>query len=511
MSELDTNIDNWSTDDLQELLGLTEETLTPSKIEEESEQLIESSYDAGKYTIAEFIKEARDKLLDSLSTNTEDPSFAEQASQQLLEWRENQYLPQSDLLQSSKTTSRYNKVQTFDDDTHFQMKQEQLGVNQSYNVPIMQGTINPNMKNIVERTVLIDSQYRPAILPYSGCDVNSPSYNTNFSVDLSDPLQNVISMELYSIQIPQSWSNISSALGNNMLQLQTPVDVGPTGDTGPFFIPDGFYTIDTFFSSVPDETYPYPYRTIGGVILMYNTDINRAVVFSEQNVLWYSDNTVDSAINSCYCINTHFINNNLGWLLGFRNTDDIGNLVSNTSANFEDGVTAQAAPNFNGPQYFLLSVDDYQQNRLNKSIISTIDRTVKLDMPDYTSSNSFTPDSNGNCIASLTAPRQLTQAQLYTINTIYSNRKQNKTRQAAPTTNNVLSVIPLPARSTATTTLNSPLVIFGVNLLINRREYFGPVTIERLGIKLVDDKGNLVELNGLDWSFVFKVKQVYQY
>lgn len=498
MSELDTNIDNWSMDDLQELLGLTEETLTPSKIEEVSEQLIESSYDAGNNTIAEFITQARDKLLDSLSANTVDPSFAEQASQQLLEWRKNQYLPQSDDIQSSKTTSRYNKVQTFDDGTHFQMKQEQLGVNQTYNVPVLQGTINPNLKNIVERTVLIDSQYRPTILPYSGCDVNSPSYNTNFSVDLSDPLQNVISMELYSIQIPQSWSNISSALGNNMLQIQAEPTVSLT-------IPDGFYTIDTFFSSVPDGTFPYPYRTIGEVTLMYNTDINRVVVVSEQNVSWYSNNTAVSSANSCYCIHTHFINNNLGWLLGFRETDDEGNLVSLASAM---GITADAAPNFNGPHYILLSVDDYQHNRLNKSIISTVDRTVKLDMPDYTSANSFTPDANGNCVASVTAPRQLTQAQIYTINTIYSNRKQNKTRHAAPTTNNVLSVIPLPAR---TTTLNSPLVIFGVNLLINRREYFGPVTIERLGVKLVDDKGNLVDLNGLDWSFVFKVKQVYQY
>jgi len=73
-----------------------------------------------------------------------------------------------------------------------------------------------------------------------------------------------------------------------------------------------------------------------------------------------------------------------------------------------------------------------------------------------------------------------------------------------------LSVIPLPAR-TAITSVNTPLVLFGVNFLINAREYFGPVTIERLGIKLVDDKGNLVDLNGLDWSFVFRVKQLYQY
>jgi hypothetical protein len=43
------------------------------------------------------------------------------------------------------------------------------------------------------------------------------------------------------------------------------------------------------------------------------------------------------------------------------------------------------------------------------------------------------------------------------------------------------------------------------------RDYFGPVTIERVGVELQDDKGNLLDLNGVDWSFTFKVKQLYQY
>lgn len=496
MSELDTNIDNWSIDDLLELLGLDKKELTTQILQNTADPLIESSYEAGNDSIAEFIKQSRDKLMDNLTST--DPSFAEQATQQLLEWRKNQYISQNDPIQNSKTTSRDNKVQTFEDGTHFTMKQEQLGVNQSYNVPVMQGTINPNLKNVVERTVIIDSQYRPSILPYSGCDVNSPSFNTNFSVNLSDPLQNVISMELYSIHIPQSWSNISTALGNNMVKIQEVT----------FTIPDGFYNIDTFFSSLPDETYSYPYRTLtsGSVTmtLMYNTDRNRVVVVSDDNVIWYS-NTLNHSANSCYCVNTNFINNNLGWLLGFRNTDDDGNLVSLSGTS-----TASAAPNFNGPQYFLLSIDDYQHNRLNKGIISTTDRTVKLDMPEYTSANTFTPDANGTCTAALTAPRQLTQAQLYTINTIYRNRKQSKTRPVAPTTNNVLAVIPLSSRSPILS-INTPLIVFGINLIIHSREYFGPVTIEKLGIKLVDDKGNLVDLNGLDWSFVFRVKQMYQY
>ena len=43
------------------------------------------------------------------------------------------------------------------------------------------------------------------------------------------------------------------------------------------------------------------------------------------------------------------------------------------------------------------------------------------------------------------------------------------------------------------------------------RNYFGPVTLDRLGIKLLDDKGNLVNLHGRSWSFTLAVKQLYQY
>jgi hypothetical protein len=465
--------------------------------------LIESAYESGNDAIAEFIKQVRDKLTDTITDrSSQESSFAEQATQQLLEWRNQQYIQPSDPIQASKITSRDNKVQTFEEGSHFQMKQEQLGINQSFNVPVMQGTINPNLKNVVERTVIIDSQYRPNVLPYSGCEINSPSFNTQFSVDLSVPLQNVLSMELYSIHIPQSWSNISSALGNNILYTKD-----TTAHVKAITVPDGFYTLNSFFSSPPNETYPYAYRTLGSstekITLMYHVELNRVVLFSDKEVIWYS-NTVNNSAENCSCVNTNFINNNLGWLLGFRETDTEDNLVSSVATS----VTASAAPNFNGPQYFLLSIDDYQQNRLNKGIISTIDKTVKLDMPTYTSVDNFTPDINGECVAVPTAPRQLTQAQLYTINTIYRNRKKSKTRPAAATTNNVLAVIPLPSR---TTTPNAPLVLTGITLSVHAREYFGPVTIEKIGVKLVDDKGHLVDLNGLDWSFVFRVKQLYQY
>lgn len=193
--------------------------------------------------------------------------------------------------------------------------------------------------------------------------------------------------------------------------------------------------------------------------------------------------------------------------MGFRNDyeSSTGSLTTSNST-WDDYVWADASPSLNGPQYLLLSLDDYNHNRLNKGIIGTNITSNKLDMPSYTSCNNLTVDSSGNRIAVKSAPRQLTQAQLFTINKIYQARQERKTRNVAPTTNNILGVIPVgndPHGSTIT--------LLGSSMASNNREYFGPVTIERVGVELQDDKGNLLDLNGVDWSFTFKVKQLYQY
>jgi hypothetical protein len=43
------------------------------------------------------------------------------------------------------------------------------------------------------------------------------------------------------------------------------------------------------------------------------------------------------------------------------------------------------------------------------------------------------------------------------------------------------------------------------------REYFGPVDLANLFVALYDDKGNILDLIGMDWSFSLMVKCIYQY
>jgi hypothetical protein len=204
------------------------------------------------------------------------------------------------------------------------------------------------------------------------------------------------------------------------------------------------------------------------------------------------------------------INQNLGWNLGFRIEPDIlGSIFITIPSGGK--VTANVPPDVYGPKYFMLIVDDYNHNHLNNGLVNINDTVSKLSVPTY-----YNPDTNLNNVVcsggipfvTATSPRTLTQAQIYSANEIIANRKKNSNRTTGPTNSDVMALIPLRG---ITSLRPEPYVEFGVNLQSNERTYFGPVDIDRLRIKLVDDKGNLVNLHDQDWSFTLTIEQLYQY
>jgi hypothetical protein len=71
--------------------------------------------------------------------------------------------------------------------------------------------INPLIKQTITRVISIDSQYR---------DVTTSPYTTNFTFDLSEPLRDVVSLKLYSVQIPYTWYTIAKSYGSNFFYLK---------------------------------------------------------------------------------------------------------------------------------------------------------------------------------------------------------------------------------------------------------------------------------------------------
>jgi hypothetical protein len=59
------------------------------------------------------------------------------------------------------------------------------------------------------------------------------------------------------------------------------------------------------------------------------------------------------------------------------------------------------------------------------------------------------------------------------------------------------------------TSLYSLLLQNNLNVVVLKREYFGPVTIQKLTIQLLDEFGRIVDLNYMDFSFSMLITIAY--
>jgi hypothetical protein len=83
--------------------------------------------------------------------------------------------------------------------------------NKVFETSIKKGNINPDLKNTISRMINIDSSYR---------DYTDGEYDSdNYVFTLNEPITNVISLMLYSIEIPQSWYTFLDLKGNTKFKI----------------------------------------------------------------------------------------------------------------------------------------------------------------------------------------------------------------------------------------------------------------------------------------------------
>lgn len=499
---MDTNINNYSTDDLLEILDLDDEP-TEQDILRTSNHFIDKFTDESNDDLANFFIDAQNKLLDHYFPDSIPPPNEENPPTQQV-WYNNEQVPQPNAQQASKITDRHQQVGFFNTPNSSVMNRQQLGVNNDYQVPVAQGTINPNLKNTTIRTVMINSSYRQTILPYSN-NPNGPSSSTNFTCNLTDRLNDVIELKMYSIHLPITWYVIDENMGTNCFMIKDINDVSI-----PIQVLSGNYTIESLKDAIQKAIDAAP---VSNLTIQYNAT-NGKIYFN------YSSGSKTNSItlifyneqeNICVpsedspCPSSMMINNNLGWYLGFRND---AYTLNNTNDFY-----AEATYDLYGTRNVYLVLDDYNQNRLNKGLVSISQNESSLSMPSYFSNDLNCSISNNveQPVQYLpSAPRKITQAQLYTINEIIRNRdNRTKTRTTAPTTTDIFAVIPIEREEGKS--FGTQIVEFGGSLAQNARTYFGPVNIDRIGVRLVDDNGNTLNLNGSDWSFSITVESLYQY
>ena len=444
----------------------------------------------------------------------------------------------------------------------------------------VQGDKNPIQRKTIKRIVNFDSHYREILDPSgSTCatDPESRYFNlanpqvrlytsTNYTVNLNQPLLNVVDITVDNVEIPYSWQVFSEDYGTHRFYINVPGTY-----TGNIFITQGNYSSGTtLIAAINSQLNSNSLGGVPGGIVFFNYDnISNQVIIQTTGATkitfnWYIEDAEGSQCTAPFRESPNSlleppkpgnkINYNLGWLLGFRKL--ALEIEPSQSYNVRDPYNntflvgqyrASSTVDVFGPKYLLLTLDDFNNNKPNKDLISLIDNNANnFKLPEYykpqtmntsvyvlgTGANSnikYQPghpnedgyecvdvagppsargcaenDINIDLISNLTKRQQYSISQMIQANTA-SNKKP---RYSSPNSTDILLRIPI---NSAPNNPNQVISFKNENPDETKRVYFGPVKLRKFNVRLLNDKGFEVNLKDRDWSFSLIVNQLYQF
>ncbi len=619
--DIDIDISNYNRCELLEIIG-KDENSSSDDIAARVDEIIQQYANKGNIELENFFIEARAKLLTDeadpgMPDNTEIPNQTEL-------WYQNQYLLPQNQTQQDKITDRSNSIQISENNAAPVMKQKMLGINNTKPLSVVQDSLNPVLRQTIWRYITIDSLFRPNPFPYNYSPNAASGNETNFTVNLSESLKNVLSIKLKAIHIPATFYTFDPYIGNTCFWIQYIDSLTEPSESDwkaedvsccQVCITPGNYEIvqDLVDEINIDMSFCCNGRgccagtgDLSGlhVFIQNPLVVDKTIQFVNYSPYWVRLVFYDLNFNSGNCASCGNIHEpetgcekaptyqqNLGYYLGYRilnsneftltsvippislltppggfsgstletyredyftylatNNDISLNIIgvktidalgflglnsgtdnfpsfptgywNNTTAGPTLYGAATTPPNITRGEYILFALDDYTNNYPTNGLINIEPPNTKLSIPSYISKISDPSGSNicdtiANSVVPPpippitqyipTFPRKLTQNQLYALNQIINNRQASTNMAKAPNPPDLFATI-----FTKTVDEKKAIVYEDTNSIYSRT-YFGPITLERLRVRLLDSLGNLVNLHGHNWSFTLAVEQLYQY
>ena len=350
--------------------------------------------------------------------------------------------------------------------------------------PYSQGVVNPLQKNTITKLINIDSLFRDN---YTG------TTSTNFVWNLHKKEHNVVSMRISSADIPVSWYAITDINNRNQFNIRVNnyavigVNNSKTFVSTDYTItiPPGNYYSDTFLGTLNGI-----FQTIGGGLNYLLADIDpntsktiiRAVLKTDPRTApIYAPFEIGGKFNSPdFSFELDFFENRdtffqfpsqikktnaqlqefqrrIGWYLGFRKYGYVvkeENDIPQTL--FESNMTSMIY------SCALASESSYSNSHINYCFIAV-------------------NDHNNNCVSQ---PILSSKGDSYISNDIM-------------------------ARITVNSSPNTILYDTGADKIFKERVYMGPVSLEKLNIRLLNKYGEDIDLNGVDISLTLELTELY--
>jgi hypothetical protein len=182
----------------------------------------------------------------------------------------------------------------------------------------------------------------------------------NYTINLPERINNVKSIMACNIEVPITFFNVSSNLGNNSFGVY---DVYHNSSSS-VVVSDGNYTSSTITTEINSKLTALGYNFKD---LSFNVVNNYVITSVKSGSSATSGIDVNFAVNSNNEFDKYNFKSKLGWLLGFRDTSF--NITGTTK-------TATALPDLNGPRYLYLVVDEFTKG--NQSSFLAVDTRSQI-------------------------------------------------------------------------------------------------------------------------------------
>jgi hypothetical protein len=431
--KFDLNIDNYTIEDILDIFDLTENydaNMLDIKEIKMRDNIMRST-ELGQHDIdrtIQFLQDAKVILMNAKDNNN--ASTATTATIRTTGTNMNNLLSSFE-----NNASKYTPLK--DESEHMvQDKKSNGNYISAYPSSFFNGVINPLMKKVRYMNINIDSRFRSNYYSQS---------SSNFNANIAEQINDVVTMQLQSIELPSTFYTISKQLENNYFY----IDLPNTNDSGLVEIQEGNYdylgiedAINTALTNLGGD-----YANI--VFKINSTDKTNGVGNGSGRMLVGLSSTSTAPIPSDFKYSLNFqkskagLENDLtalplklGWLLGFRNGKYTDNL----------NYVSEGIVDLLGIKYLYLSIDDYNNN-VNNSFHSA-----------------------------------------------FTSSLLNK---------NILARISIKSGTTNIISQDN------LNITTTPREYYGPVNINNLHVQLLDPYGRVVDLNNMDYSFCLTLQLVY--
>ena len=325
--------------------------------------------------------------------------------------------------------------------------------------------LNPLEKRTTTKTLCVDTLFR---------ENYSTTKSTDYIYKLPVYINNVVSMQLTSFEFPNMINIFSSENNSNTFEIGVyNVNTGEYDSSGDqilsdvsytIIIPDGNYMSNTFqtilnniFQSTDSIGLKFLKAEVGlqtnTIIRVNNTDIDKIGNFPYD----LSDNfySPDFYFQLNFAIENKPLYKTAGWMMGFREetytiTQDnyyVSLIDSLTPIVYEGYLISESSYGSTMDNYMFLEIDDYHNNFPTNTFVST-------------NTNSYIGK-------------------------------------------NILARIVLTSGANTIITDNASDCIF------KKREYFGPIKLEKFRIRILNRFGEVIQLKQNDYSFVLELKQMY--